>query len=504
MSRDGARVSQAALARVEENRPFFDTIQHKAITPQEFLLLLQKSGVPRGTFMMRTTAPLHVAPAAKALTEMVHTAFYRKLDIGEEELTDDQRTQLTLSVKKGGLGLPDFGQISPGAWLASQAASRRLIAAMVPAAELSTDSFLAVSRHACESLRATCPGDAKLARFLPDDGNINHLVPAESREDGKVTRLQQAITSATQLHTLQGLITRADNQGKARLLSVSAPGNGYFFNAMPGDVGCAVSASTTCLAARFRLGLPPTRVRFRPMVACGLCDRGARADIDPWHGLNCPDQRRKGVLHRHDSVLQRLDWGARAIGASTTIEPRINHQNRTKPDMRIQLGNKVLYTDVVITNPCAPSHVRKAQQQLGASDAAEKRKNDKYAEEAKRIGTQFVAFNLETTGAFGRGSRTLLKLFQHAYKPEVATEPWHAIHKQLTRSIACAVQIGNANAMERWLSAANVLEEPNFPAEPHEPAGDDSDFEESEPEDSDGDSESSNKAAEEPAAEDAA
>jgi len=183
-----------------------------------------------------------------------------------------------------------------------------------------------------------------------------------------------------------------------------------------------------------------------------------------YHGLDCPKLRRRGILWRHDRIVQIVARAVREAGGSASIEERLHGENHKKPDLKILLGNNVIWGDVVVTNPLAPSHITSAQKRLGATTQAEKRKHAKYDAEVKRVGGDFVAFNLETTGAVGRGAEDLVRRIMKAHIPEYASMPATALRALLTKGVACAIQNLNAVAMEEWLHAADVLQEPAWQA----------------------------------------
>ena len=458
LSKDGVHLLEAAINRINDyDQLFFEGVDEDCLTSQDGLILLSKCGVPKPNYILRTTPPRFAADAAAVFTEKVHRAALAKLGINGHELTPAARSQLTLPPKLGGLGLPDFTELSGPAWLASQAAAAPLIAALVPAEEGTTPEFRDIYADACARVRAHCPdGGPKLAHFLPNDGDINNFVPAELKERGGPHELQRKLTQLINAHKLGALLAHATPQDKARLLSVSAPGGGHFLNAKPGDTECAIRPGAFCTAVRIRLGLPPTKMPFKPNPTCGLC---FQHDVSATHGLDCPQLKRVDTLWRHDRVQALLVRACRALGGLVTVEHRISHENRKKPDLRIQLDGRLYYVDVVITNALAPSHLKVAQNKLGAASQAEKTKHRKYGEEIKRQGAKLFAFSLEATGAFGKEAQEFLGVLQRAYKPELATMTWDEVRRLLTHGVACTVQEYNAAIMDRWLGAANVLEE---------------------------------------------
>ena len=101
-----------------------------------------------------------------------------------------------------------------------------------------------------------------------------------------------------------------------------------------------------------------------------------------------------------------------------------------------------------------------SQRRFGATDGAEAKKHKKYSEEVKKVGGRFVAFNLETYGAFGNGADRLVSQILAAHQPEFASAPAATVRRLLTRRVACAIHSMNAVAIQEWLNTANVLSEP--------------------------------------------
>lgn len=264
------------------------------------------------------------------------------------------------------------------------------------------------------------------------------------------------------LHTdkLNRLLDNADHANKARLFSVSGKGSAHVLTANPGDPGCALTNEAYRIMIRHRIGLPPTRVAFRPNPTCDLC---GKINVNEYHGLDCSKLKRRSILWRHDRIVHTVASSVRETGGCVSIEPRLHMEDRKKPDLKILLGNNVIWADVVVTNPTAPSHIARAsQRRFGATDDAEAKKHKKYSEEVKKVGGHFVAFNLETYGAFGNGADNLVNQILAAYQPEFASAPAATIRRLLTRRVACAIHSMNAVAIQEWLNTANVLSEPNW------------------------------------------
>ena len=160
---------------------------------------------------------------------------------------------------------------------------------------------------------------------------------------------------------------------------------------------------------------------------------------------------------RHQAVVRIVNQAINAAGGYASTEAKIAEVERTAPDLKVYFGGKLTFVDVVITDSCAKSHVKRSEgRQLAAADYAEGYKNDRYLERAKLLGGDFLPFNLEALGGWGRGARQVVELVRRGYNPEHASMPWEEVRRLLTHGVACAVQRWNARITEQWLGLANV------------------------------------------------
>ena len=90
------------------------------------------------------------------------------------------------------------------------------------------------------------------------------------------------------------------------------------------------------------------------------------------------------------------------------VESRSFKDDRVRPDLEIILADRVVFVDVAIAHPACPS--RGATAPLGAARSAEGTKRGKYSPLAARHGATFLAFAVETYGAFGPQAEQVIRL----------------------------------------------------------------------------------------------
>src|SRR6185436_6272455 len=102
----------------------------------------------------------------------------------------------------------------------------------------------------------------------------------------------------------------------------------------------------------------------------------------------------------------------RRAGALVHVEPKVMGQSRVRPDLEILLPDQTLLVDVAVTHPTAAS--RKSTTPLAAARMIQSAKLTKYAGVAAARGGKFLAFVLESFGAFGPQALDILKILYSA------------------------------------------------------------------------------------------
>ena len=111
--------------------------------------------------------------------------------------------------------------------------------------------------------------------------------------------LQRSLVGFIEKHLHSAQLLKLDTQhvDRARLLSCSAKNAGIWLTTLPLSKEFTISDTNFCLAARFRLGLPPQDNLPR------FCHCGTQLSTDPAHFLSCQSFRRGPVTHRQPHPL---------------------------------------------------------------------------------------------------------------------------------------------------------------------------------------------------------
>lgn len=183
------------------------------------------------------------------------------------------------------------------------------------------------------------------------------------------------------------------------------------------------------------------------------CTCGAKLRHNRWHGIHCRLNRRTTVLNGHDSVVHLLVSTARRGGALARAEPTdLNWTNNEHPDAEMILGSHVVWIDVTIRDPAAPSYAATAStKRLVCATAAATTKNNKYGAVAKANSVEFVPVAYEATGAAGEDAQGFIKLLVRWNEMNNPTEPTHLVRGFVTRAVAVAIQRRNAVAIRTCL-----------------------------------------------------
>ncbi len=104
------------------------------------------------------------------------------------------------------------------------------------------------------------------------------------------------------------------------------------------------------LAARLRLGLPVNQ-SLPARCACGK-------PMDESHLLACKYTRGGSLATRHNALVSVLSKLCHDFNLHVVVEPyAIQHQHHQRPDLSIRnTKNELLYIDVSVINPAAPSY----------------------------------------------------------------------------------------------------------------------------------------------------
>ena len=203
-----------------------------------------------------------------------------------------------------------------------------------------------------------------------------------------------------------------------------------------------------------RLGLSVHDKRLSHCVVCashGLCDDDNNNFIvDPYHYLSCKYTRASTFINRHNSVVKILADAAEKAGLDCTLEPsHLSDENNKRPDLIIHYNDNVYIVDVAIVHPTAASYLKVSTKQFAISDAKAVDKIRKYSSLTGKNNAKFIPFIVETYGGIHSTALEFIETIsiaagENTFSLHTSNEIYH----MLTNSIACAVQIGNANACQ--------------------------------------------------------
>ena len=163
--------------------------------------------------------------------------------------------------------------------------------------------------------------------------------------------------------------------------------------------------------------------------------------------MSCNRLRHRAVTVRHDSIVLFLHRFMLSGGLVAEHEPRLDGVDRSRPDLAMYLDNQLVFTDVTVCHPTAPSLLSHASRPLGAAQVRVGLKHRRYDEMCVKDGGSFVPLVLETSGALARESKELLR--RVATKLEVSGlggDP-RALLAHILRCISFLVHRGNARVL---------------------------------------------------------
>ena len=338
------------------------------LSSHEALFLIKNSlAIPKLQYVLRT-APCFLATS---LTDFDNAVFQALTSCINVALDSVDRSQLSLPVRWGGLGIRSAAFVAPSAFLASVTASSSLVTQLLPPVSLSypdTTFFDALSLWQAGAGSFT-PPPLPLDWDEPRCAHAAHLISS-------------------------GL----DVVGKARFLAGQAKGSGSWLLALPSaSLGLRLSDEETRVAVGLRLG--------SRLVRGHKCICGVNVEPDGRHGLAC--RRSAGRHARHSMANDVIARAFRSLKIPVELEPvRLLRGDGKRPDGATLIPfsqGKCLVWDFTCPDTLAPSHLSQSSIASGsAASGAESRKRVKYAELARSH--TFVPVAVETLGAWGEGA----------------------------------------------------------------------------------------------------
>lgn len=334
--------------------------------------------------------------------------------------------QIKLNIGFGGMGLRATFDHHPAAYLAS-------ISAAIPGIDFSDIPFE-------ESATRGFFDSARYLLSISKPSSVSLDVPA-------AVPPQKTLSSYINAYLHEDLMRNLDDEGKARLLSISARYASSWLSALPlAFLGQKFSPQEWNLAVAYRLGV---QLVLDPATACpaGSCNQllGSTAH----HAVRCGQGiDRSG---RHNALRDFIFQQARIAQMNPELEPLHLVQNcGSRPaDVLIPnvLGGKSLCIDVAVTDPLQVKFVEGASRTTSfAAGEYAKVKYSKYSDMLARKSDSLVLWPVivESLGAWSDRAIELFDLIAAWSSRRDSTFGRSAVRFSLFRRASCILQRFNA------------------------------------------------------------
>lgn len=337
--------------------------------PQIAFAILQKClGISKINYFLRTLPCELTLDIAKCLDD--HTMESLEIILGKD-LSSWAKTQASLPVKSGGLGLYSAVSHAPAAFVSSINAC--------------SESIILFLKKPVQSL---------LDKSLPRFGNSIL----------SLSKSQRVLSESINDQELKSLLSTANDETKARLLSCASSMAASLFTApLSSTRGCKLTPQEFAFFLSTRLGLK------------NICNEGDRCrhcgsvmDAMGLHVMHC----RMGdfsAIYRHNQIRNALFNECQRAAWNPKLEivcPSSDASKMTPADIYLPVGpgTKPIALDITITHPCSKTIIDKSSKEPDAANKlAEEKKIRKYSNICSRAGISFKPLAFEI---FGRPSVT--------------------------------------------------------------------------------------------------
>jgi hypothetical protein len=462
---------------VASTSPFFRRLLNDKLSSQSAMMLLQNSGTAKMNYLLRCMAPTCIRDIAGEFDNAVISTALNRLNIE----TDDnhfgpvQLSLLRTSLRKGGWALTSAKLSSPAAFVSSLAAIHGNSSQSVFHSFTTEDTTLPAHsllygwlESSIHQININTSANKPSHADPPDPGppSNNKLLPHSASSffpffhsgSGRSSTLFRRLSKQANSHLIDASLNAVDSKDRARytalLRCISAPHASAWKETVPTSDHLTLSDVHYQLAARLSLGMPP-HVNHLP-ANCTSCGAIGRMTVDPWHHLSCVRHKRTELNARHNAVVNVLARHVAWAGGVAIKEPtNLSTRDRRRPDLQIIFPGHHILTDVVVSHPLCPTHIRKAQgQHLAVARSAETYKQNKYTEAADGQRARLLSFSVETTGGVAPKARQLIEQISLACRQEHAVFSHRQLCREMEGGIAIAIQKGSAIAMMSAYSRA--------------------------------------------------
>jgi hypothetical protein len=322
-----------------------------------------------------------------------------------EHLTPFEQKQVSMPIKKGGLGLRRCEEVTHHAFLASLCQSISQVLSRInkpsPTAALASSDCPRIKEAkavhttvlTCLSPIAAAQGQlAVLHQVVPEDFSDFITLYAAQPSKG----LQHHLTASVDSKNYKAIMDdpTIDAKDKKRLSCLSTgTGPGVYLRVLPTDASRELTNQVFNMLLRIRLGRAPTDTFLTSHPKCGGCGK----DNSVEHVNTCLKLRKTTLNTRHDTVAASIKAVCLRQGIYTMTEPHIpvsvnadakqaaamqaaaaianaqpapavdpidqeqeeNKLTQKRADLRVALHPKDLYIDVAILCPTAPTYTAK-------------------------------------------------------------------------------------------------------------------------------------------------
>jgi hypothetical protein len=439
---DREAVKGICMQKANSHGALFQMVEHSEVSARDAYKLLLQCATPRMNYLMRTVEPNVVSDACNAFDTQVLRSFQSKM--GLQDMSPQAKDLMSLGLRQGGLGLKKTSEVKEAAYLGGYAQVVSFLEEQHeekgPMGPLAAEILRSLEYHP-EYPEAVCDAAGKVTRESGEDEIVSGIVGEEfdsfdettlhlvrsyregpskdllfNREVGRAllpskraSSIQKELSMACQKHKVHRVDDMLTTSQVRRRKAFSAAGASTWLTASDESRVHAISDRFFSLAIRQRLALGPEDVM--PLrCSCESSHVHSSNSVlreNPWHCLSC---KRSGFLWdaRHDAVVLAMAQVCRKFNLLSIVEPsRLFARNGKRADLLISLQGKHVLVDVSVTDVCAPSHCNMSIPAVIAK--REKEKYDKYVDDCRELGVEFVPFVMTAQGSFSKRAKAFLQ-----------------------------------------------------------------------------------------------
>jgi hypothetical protein len=371
----GSPLTQAATApaiRVKKEALELMVSRLVQVDSHPALVLLKNCfAIPKLLHLLRTTAAYMETVDLRAFDDVIRRTV---TTISNVHFDDTMWTQAVLPVGLGGLGVRCSYDVALPGYIASLHSTGPLVDAI-----LSQVHGLAPAAELVE---------AAITTWRERSGS-------EEEPEGRDRAKQSAWDIVAAKKTLEGILSRANQVARARLLAAARQESGLWLHAIPiPSLGTHLDAQTLRIAVAHRVGASVCRRH--------TCKCGRVTDVFGHHALSC--RFSAGRLPRHSAINDVVKRALQSAGLPAHLEPQgIDRGDGKRPDgitiVPYKNGRCLVWDATCVDTFSATNIIASAVTPATAAGQAEERKRHKYRVLAENY--HFEPFAVETTGVFG-------------------------------------------------------------------------------------------------------